>query len=89
MVHQPEARVPTGTAAQHVAAGQDDPQRGVLAAETDVYVLAGGGSLNGQSIEVNDYVFPNGVIGRVVSYHIEERERIKTIRSVGYIYTTS
>jgi outer membrane protein insertion porin family len=41
------------------------------------------GFLDDLSIEVNDYVFPNGVIGRVVSYHIEERERIKTVRYDG------
>lgn len=33
-----------------------DPQRGVLAAEADIYVLSGGGVLNGETIEVNDYV---------------------------------
>lgn len=33
-----------------------DRQRGVLAAEADVYVLAGSGVLNGRPIEVNDYL---------------------------------
>lgn len=33
-----------------------DPQRGVLATEADVYVLAGSGVLDGELIEVNDYV---------------------------------
>jgi outer membrane protein insertion porin family len=41
------------------------------------------GFLDDLSIEVNDYTFPNGVTGRVVSYHIEERERIKTVRYDG------
>ena len=36
-----------------------DPQRGVLAAEADLYVLSGGGSVNGQEIDVNDYVHIN------------------------------
>ncbi|GAB1513306.1 DUF4437 domain-containing protein [Actinophytocola sp. KF-1] len=40
------------TAVQRVV----DPQRGVLAAEADIYVLSGGGVLNGEPIEVNDYV---------------------------------
>lgn len=40
------------TAVQRVV----DPQRGVLAAEADIYVLSGGGVLNGETIEVNDYV---------------------------------
>jgi outer membrane protein insertion porin family len=34
-------------------------------------------------IEVNDYVFPNGVVGKVASYRLEERERIKIIRYEG------
>ena len=41
------------------------------------------GFLDDLSIEVNDYPFPNGVVGRVVSYHLEERERIKTVRYDG------
>lgn len=40
------------TAVQRVV----DPQRGVLAAELDAYVLSGGGVLNGETLEVNDYV---------------------------------
>jgi hypothetical protein len=40
------------TAVQRVV----DPQRGVLAAEADLYVLSGGGVLNGEPIEVNDYL---------------------------------
>jgi outer membrane protein insertion porin family len=31
------------------------------------------------SIEVTDYTFPNGVVGKVVTYHMEERERIKIV----------
>lgn len=33
-----------------------DRQVGILAAETDVYVLGGGGTVNGTPIEVNDYL---------------------------------
>jgi hypothetical protein len=40
------------TAVQRVV----DPQRGVLGAEADLYVLSGGGVLNGELIEVGDYV---------------------------------
>jgi hypothetical protein len=40
------------TAVQRVV----DRQTGVLAAEADVYVLAGGGVLNGRAIGVDDYV---------------------------------
>lgn len=35
--------------------------------------------LDDLSIESTDYVFPNGVVGKVVSYRMEERERIKLI----------
>ncbi|HEV3214449.1 MAG TPA: POTRA domain-containing protein, partial [Vicinamibacterales bacterium] len=33
--------------------------------------------LDDLSIEIQDYHFSNGVIGKVVTYHMEERERIK------------
>lgn len=36
-----------------------DRQRGVLAAEADMYVLSGGGVINGEAIDVNDYVHVN------------------------------
>jgi len=41
------------------------------------------GFLDDLSVEVNDYVFPNGVIGKFATYHLEERERIKTVRYEG------
>jgi outer membrane protein insertion porin family len=41
------------------------------------------GFLDDLSIEVTDYVFPNGVIGKFATYHLEERERIKTVRYDG------
>ena len=31
------------------------------------------------SIEVTDYTFPNGVVGKLVVYHMEERERVKIV----------
>ncbi|MFB3854272.1 MAG: outer membrane protein assembly factor BamA [Vicinamibacterales bacterium] len=37
------------------------------------------GFLNDLSIEVNDYVFQNGVVGKLITYHMEERERIKIV----------
>lgn len=42
--------------AETVVARVVDPQRGVLAAEADIYVLSGGGVCNGEPIGVNDYV---------------------------------
>ena len=35
------------------------------------------------SIEVNDYVFSNGVVGKLVIYHMEERERVKIVNYEG------
>ena len=35
--------------------------------------------LDDLSIEVNDYVFPNGVVGKIVLYDMEERERVKIV----------
>jgi outer membrane protein insertion porin family len=35
------------------------------------------------SIEVNDYVFSNGVVGKLVTYHMEERERVKIVAYEG------
>jgi hypothetical protein len=39
--------------------------------------------LDDLSIEVTDYVFSNGVIGKMVAYHIEERERVKVVSYEG------
>ena len=35
------------------------------------------------SIEANDYVFANGVVGKVITYHLEERPRIKRVQYDG------
>ena len=35
------------------------------------------------SIEVNDYVFSNGVIGKLVTFNLEERERVKIVNYEG------
>ena len=34
-------------------------------------------------IDASDYIFPNGVIGKIVSYHMEERQRVKIVDYVG------
>ena len=34
-------------------------------------------------IEVSDYAFPNGAIGKIVTYHMEERQRVKIVDYVG------
>jgi len=35
------------------------------------------------SIDVTDYVFSNGVVGKLVTYHMEERERVKIVNYEG------
>jgi outer membrane protein insertion porin family len=35
--------------------------------------------LENLSIEVTDHTFPNGVVGKMIVYHMEERERIKIV----------
>lgn len=34
-------------------------------------------------IEATDYLFTNGVVGKLITYHLEERERVKVIRYEG------
>ncbi len=39
--------------------------------------------LDDLSIEVQDYTFTNGVVGKLVTYHMEERERVKVVSYEG------
>jgi outer membrane protein insertion porin family len=39
--------------------------------------------LDDLSIEATDYVFANGVVGKLITYHLEERERIKIVTFEG------
>jgi len=39
--------------------------------------------LDDLSIEVTDYTFANGVVGKLVTYHMEERERVKIVSYEG------
>src|SRR3954463_3891821 len=39
--------------------------------------------LDDMSVEVTDYTFPNGAVGKIVTYNMEERERIKVINYEG------
>jgi outer membrane protein insertion porin family len=41
------------------------------------------GFLSDLSIEAQDYTFPNGVIGKLVTYNMEERERVKIVNYEG------
>jgi len=48
-------------------------------AKDDFKRLWGTNFLSDLSVEVNDYVFPNGVVGKIVLYDMEERERVKIV----------
>ena len=39
--------------------------------------------LDDMSVEVTDYTFPNGAVGKIFTYHMEERQRIKIITYEG------
>jgi outer membrane protein insertion porin family len=39
--------------------------------------------LDDLAMEVVDYTFPNGVIGKILLYHMEERERVKIVQYEG------
>ncbi len=41
------------------------------------------GFLSDLSIEAQDYTFPNGVIGKLITYNMEERERVKIVNYEG------
>jgi outer membrane protein insertion porin family len=41
------------------------------------------GFLDDLSIEATDYVFTNGVVGKVITYHLEERPRVKLVSYQG------
>src|SRR4051812_29269787 len=45
--------------------------------------LWGTNFLEDLSIEVTDYTFPNGVVGKIVLYDMEERERVKVVNYEG------
>jgi outer membrane protein insertion porin family len=58
----------------------DETERSVL---EDFKRLWATNFLDDLSIEVHDYTFTNGVIGKLVTYHMEERQRIKIVDYVG------
>ena len=43
----------------------------------------GPGFLDNLSIEVRDYAFPNGVVGKIAIYNMEERQRVKVVDFIG------
>ena len=54
----------------------DETEKTVL---DDFKRLWGTNFLDNLSIEVSDYVFPNGAIGKLVAYNMEERQRVKIV----------
>jgi len=51
--------------------------------EEDFHSLWNTNFLDNLFIEANDYKFPNGAIGKVITYNMEERQRVKIVDYVG------
>jgi outer membrane protein insertion porin family len=66
---------------QDVWVAYDEEARNTM--RTDFRRLWDTGFLDDLTIDAVDYVLPNGVIGKLVTYHIEERERIKLVSFEG------
>src|SRR5579872_2955501 len=49
----------------------------------DFHRLWGTNFLDNLFIEVNDYKFPNGTIGKIIVYNMEERQRVKIVDYLG------
>jgi len=50
---------------------------------TDFKQLWGTNFLDNLWVDVSDYQFPNGVVGKVVTYNMEERQRVKIVDYIG------
>jgi outer membrane protein insertion porin family len=51
--------------------------------EDDFHRLWNTNFLDNLFVEANDYKFPNGTIGKVITYNMEERQRVKIVDYVG------
>jgi outer membrane protein insertion porin family len=51
--------------------------------EEDFQRLWGTNFLDNLFVDVSDYTFPNGTIGKIVTYNMEERQRVKIVDYVG------
>ncbi len=58
----------------------DDSEKAIL---DDFKRLWGTEFLDNLSIETQDYTFSNGVVGKLIVYNIEERQRVKNVDYVG------
>ena len=59
----------------------DDPAERMI--EDDFHRLWNTKFLDNLWIDVSDYKFPNGTLGKVVTYNMEERQRVKIVDYVG------
>ncbi len=74
-------RSPTSRPSQGVwVPWNEDAEKAV---REDFLRLWGTGFLDDLKIDASDYTFANGVIGKIVTYNIEERERVKIIDYAG------
>src|SRR4029078_1015654 len=51
--------------------------------EDDFHRLWNTNFLDNLWVDVKDYAFPNGTVGKVVTYNMEERQRVKIVDYVG------
>src|SRR5258706_8260912 len=58
----------------------DDAEKAIL---DDFKRLWGTKFLDNLSIETDDYTFENGVVGKLIVYNMEERQRVKNVDYVG------
>ena len=73
---KPSTPVTTGTWVTYDAAAE-------RAMEDDFHRLWNTSFLDNLWIDVQDYAFPNGTIGKIVIYNMEERQRVKIVDYVG------
>jgi outer membrane protein insertion porin family len=59
----------------------DDAARATI--KEDFQRLWATGFLDDLKVEATDYTFPNGVPGKIVTYHIEERSRVRLVKYDG------
>jgi outer membrane protein insertion porin family len=51
--------------------------------EEDFHRLWNTNFLDNLFVEANDYTFPNGTVGKVITYNMEERQRVKIVDYIG------
>jgi outer membrane protein insertion porin family len=74
-------RLPTSRPSQGVWVPWTDTAE--EAVHQDFLRLWGTGFLDDLKVESTDYRFANGVVGKIITYHIEERERVKIVDYIG------